>query len=392
MKQEWEENAKDIAEDINANKIPIPGEIFKDFSEVNKDNEEDFKYLAGHIIVAFLEKYQDKALEFPPCIDGGGRAQIHIICNFLGLASHSTGHAKTRRILVYPRNLFLAKQEAEKLRIIKEKEKIREKFKDFHFAGAPNENALTMREKLIREIYYEKKGISDPFKEEVWEGPLQERIEELKKKMKVYESNMQKLKDKYEKEQEEIKAKTQQKLEKEELKEVAKQKFQEIKELEKQNGPKILKYTGNLDEKQELDTTEKSDKPSIFKKDEPVVKEDGNDSDLSFDSDEYDESYFSTMDEEQKKAYKEEILKKKEARKQKQLEDFKKREELERKLKETTLKTFIDKPEEVKHIRCLHVEHDMFAIEWDAPGNNNSPIKSYHIYLSSKKVTTKLIH
>jgi hypothetical protein len=46
-----------------------------------------------------------------------------------------------------------------------------------------------MRDKLIREVYYEQKGMQDPNKEEIWEGPLEVRIAELKKKFKVYEAN-----------------------------------------------------------------------------------------------------------------------------------------------------------------------------------------------------------
>ena len=123
------------------------------------------------------------------------------MCNFLGLASHSNGKGKARKVYVYPRNLFLKKQEAEKKKTEKEKEKIRDKFSDFNFVGIPNEKAITMREKLIREIYYEKKGLKDPHEEEVWNGPVEVRIAELKKKFKVYEGNARKIKERYEKEQ-----------------------------------------------------------------------------------------------------------------------------------------------------------------------------------------------
>jgi hypothetical protein len=64
--------------------------------------------------VQFLEKFNDKALEFPACVDGEGRARIHALGNFLGLASHSAGSGKSRKIYVYPKNLFKKKQETEK--------------------------------------------------------------------------------------------------------------------------------------------------------------------------------------------------------------------------------------------------------------------------------------
>lgn len=72
--------------------------------------------------------------------------------------------------------MFPKKQESEKLRVEKERQKIREKFQDFKFVGVPNDNAVSMREKLIREVYYEQKGMQDPNKEEIWEGPTEIRI------------------------------------------------------------------------------------------------------------------------------------------------------------------------------------------------------------------------
>lgn len=68
--------------------------------------------------------------------------------------------------------------------------------------GIPRDNPITMREKLIREVYYEKLGKSDDSREIMWEGPISVRLEELKKKMHVYEQNMSKKRDRYLKEQE----------------------------------------------------------------------------------------------------------------------------------------------------------------------------------------------
>ena len=78
-------------EDVNANKLPLPAEQFKEFKEITKDNEEEFDYFVGCVLVQFLETFKDKALEFPSCLDSDGRVRIHTICNYLGIASHSQG-------------------------------------------------------------------------------------------------------------------------------------------------------------------------------------------------------------------------------------------------------------------------------------------------------------
>ena len=84
-------------------------------------------------MIQFLEKFKDTALEFPSCLDGSGRAQIHAICNFLGMASHSISTGKNRRIIIYPKHLFLDKQAKEAKDREKEKEKILAKLKDSNF-------------------------------------------------------------------------------------------------------------------------------------------------------------------------------------------------------------------------------------------------------------------
>jgi R3H domain len=89
--------------------VVLPAEKFTDFKVVDKENEEEFEYVISSIIVQFLEKFQDTALEFPSIIDGSGRALIHSICNFLGMASHSISSGKNRRIIIYPKHLFLDK-------------------------------------------------------------------------------------------------------------------------------------------------------------------------------------------------------------------------------------------------------------------------------------------
>jgi len=80
---------------------------------------------------------------------------IHALCNFLGVHSISIGKKTLRRVVVYPKHLFPKITQKEQERIQKEREKIRDKFKNHSFAGVPRDNPITMREKLIREVYYE---------------------------------------------------------------------------------------------------------------------------------------------------------------------------------------------------------------------------------------------
>ena len=74
---------------MNQNKIPLPAEKFKEFAEITKENEDDFDYFVGLLLIEFLEKCKDKALEFPSCLDSNGRVRIHAIADYLGIASHS---------------------------------------------------------------------------------------------------------------------------------------------------------------------------------------------------------------------------------------------------------------------------------------------------------------
>ena len=55
-------------------KIIIPADKFKEFSEITSENEEIFTYVVNCIVVQFLEKCPDTALEFPSCLDGTARA------------------------------------------------------------------------------------------------------------------------------------------------------------------------------------------------------------------------------------------------------------------------------------------------------------------------------
>lgn len=73
----------------------------------------------------------DTAIEFPDVIPSLGRSKLHEIANFFGLAHHSGGSkakgGKKRRFLIYPKTLFIEKQEREKVRLEKERKDIIEK-------------------------------------------------------------------------------------------------------------------------------------------------------------------------------------------------------------------------------------------------------------------------
>ena len=105
------------------------------------------------------------------------------------------------------------------------------------------------------------------------------------------------------------------------------------------------------------------------------------DLDPEIDQDELEDEYFALNDE-QKKAYRE----RHERIKQEKIAEFRKRENYQRELKETTLKTFKDKPDLVSTVHCVHAEGSSLVIEWEAPGDNNSPISRYNIYMSTKSL------
>lgn len=59
-----------------------------------------------------------------------------------------------------------------------------------------------------------------------------------------------------------------------------------------------------------------------------------------------------------------------------------KRVEYQKKLKQTTLQTFKDRPDEVKEIYVDYAEDTVVGISFEEPSSNNSPITQFHIYLS----------
>lgn len=68
----------------------------------------------------------------------------------------------------------------------------------------PDENATNTRDKLIRELYFEQKGLVDEKKIKPWDGPLEERLAELKKKTQTFVQNLKKVAESYKQEQEQL--------------------------------------------------------------------------------------------------------------------------------------------------------------------------------------------
>lgn len=131
--------------------------MFKDFPEVNIDNEETFKYVINCIAVQFLEQDNlfDSALEFPACIDGTGRSHVHSLCNFLGLASHSQGTGTKRRIIIYRKHLNKDKQAKEAKDKEKERQKLMIKLKESNFPPQIPEVPISTRDRMIKECWCE---------------------------------------------------------------------------------------------------------------------------------------------------------------------------------------------------------------------------------------------
>ena len=92
------------------------------------------------------------------------------------------------------------------------------------------------------------------------------------------------------------------------------------------------------------------------------------------------------MTEEEKKEY----LNKQERIKKEKEEAAEKQKLFHNELKQTSLKTFKDRPEEVKSLRQVRVEANLIGLEWDAPGSNNSPITGYNVYISDFSFNSKL--
>jgi hypothetical protein len=149
--------------------------MFEGLEKVDESNEDLFKLVAGRVILNFVEMciYGDKteekkfdpenstwdvALEFPQNIDSNGRSLIHDIANIYGLSHHPVGskERKTRRVVIYPRTLYIKRQEDELNRLENEIHKIKSEYKSRKdFKREPPKNPLTLRDQVLREIWEE---------------------------------------------------------------------------------------------------------------------------------------------------------------------------------------------------------------------------------------------
>jgi hypothetical protein len=93
-----------------------------------------------------------------------GRSRLHEVANYFKLSHHTAGpknktasHTRSRRFILYPKTLFVEKQEREKTRLLAERRRMRQKIcsKD-HFTGMMPEDPQTFTEMVCREIYEEK--------------------------------------------------------------------------------------------------------------------------------------------------------------------------------------------------------------------------------------------
>jgi len=102
----------------------------------------------------------DTALEFPDCIGSNGRIILHELADFFMLAHHSVGQkGKSRRMIIYPKTLYRDKQESEVNKLLREREKLREKFaKNMKFDEAMPSKNTTLMDKVLLELWYEKNG------------------------------------------------------------------------------------------------------------------------------------------------------------------------------------------------------------------------------------------
>lgn len=138
----------------------IPPKFFKGFEDIKPENEKDFEFVAFYVACNLLEKMTDDqwCLEFPSTIAGEGRRILHEVANYFELAHHSQGKDKGRRAFMYPRSQFIDKQESERKKLEKERDKLREKYKDRSFIAEPLSECKTFREQVMRQIWEEQNG------------------------------------------------------------------------------------------------------------------------------------------------------------------------------------------------------------------------------------------
>ncbi len=75
------------------------------------------------------------------------------------------------------------------------------KLKDSNFPPQIPEVPISTRDRMIKEIWCEIKGLPKPTYADVWDGPIEPKIKEIKLRMKAFEENVRKQKEDWEKEQ-----------------------------------------------------------------------------------------------------------------------------------------------------------------------------------------------
>eukprot|EP00347_Sterkiella_histriomuscorum_P020502 403337553 len=406
MRNIWNEERKlnPASEDIHLNKVSLPTSIFEDYPEVTFENEKDFEYIVSQIVLQFLENFpQEKqvALEFPENLDPQARALVHALCNFIGMRSISHGKANrnNRKVIIYRDCLFPKITEKELLRIDKEKEKIREKFKNQSFAGIPRDNPITMREKLIREVFCEKRGIKDDSIEKFWDGPIEVRLKELQRKMRVYEENLKKQRDRYLQEQQRYSqnSNSQKSTQQDTSNQVTSNHHsQSLEDTEMRDDSNEQEWKLNP---QPADRTSSqfSQRDSSFSNFSQQSSKDR----TSYQQNSYGQTLLKKrihgedekelvlqMTEEEKQAY----LEKQQRIKNEKIQTQQRKEAFELELQQLLSKSdqgpkiFRDRPEEVKVVECLECEGHRLLIQWQAPNDNNCKIHEYRVYLGKKVV------
>lgn len=96
---------------------------------------------------------------FPEVVPSLGRSLLHEVANFFNLAHHTAGRkGKIKRMVIYPKTMFLDKQKSEQERLRTERDKIREKYMDKKWLPKPTENPQTFRDQVLQEIWDERNG------------------------------------------------------------------------------------------------------------------------------------------------------------------------------------------------------------------------------------------
>lgn len=155
----------------------IPNSIFDGYQELHEHNEDEFEYLATEIVIGWLEKCLKineetpewlTAIAFPECVPSLGRSQLHELANHFNLAHHTAGkRGANRRLIVYPKTMFVEQQQKERERLLDERKKIREKYAAKTWLPERAENPVTFRDQVIRELWDERNGVEGGAKTQI---------------------------------------------------------------------------------------------------------------------------------------------------------------------------------------------------------------------------------